>query len=65
MKYFVILLLGANLEQIELPKHASLTCQEAGDAWRDIHTTYRPLKVTKNHGWYTKKGELFVGYYCK
>ena len=62
MKYFVILLLGANLEQIELPKHASLTCQEAGDAWRGIHTTYH---FTKNQGWYTKKGELFVGYYCK
>ena len=62
MKYFVILLLGANLEQIELPKHASLTCQEAGDVWREIHTTYHPIK---NQGWYTKKGELFVGYYCK
>ena len=62
MKYFVILLLGTSLEQLELPKHASLTCQEAGDAWREIHTTYRP---TKNHGWYTKRGELFVGYYCQ
>jgi len=62
MKYLVLLLLGANLEHIELPKHASLTCQEAGDAWRETHATYQE---NNNQGWYTKKGELFVGYYCK
>jgi hypothetical protein len=62
MNYLIVLLLSANLEHLELPKKASLTCQEAGDEWRVAHAIYQE---NKNQGWYTKRGELFVGYYCK
>ena len=65
MKYVIILLLSVTgVEEIKFETHG-LDCGEMAKAWREVNTTYRPLEVTKNHGWYTKRGELFVGYYCK
>ena len=30
-----------------------------------LATYHGPEEKGKDQGWYTKKGELFVGYYCK
>tara|TARA_Y100000310_G_C20069745_1_gene528801 strand:+ start:57 stop:260 length:204 start_codon:yes stop_codon:yes gene_type:complete len=67
MKYLVVLLLSINLEYLELPKKASLTCEEAGNEWREAHATYHGSRNNdpKQQGWYTERGELFVGYYCQ
>ena len=62
MKFLVILILSAN--PIVLPFNNSLTCFEQGQAYIETISTYYYKSLTKDQGWYTKKGKLVYGFYC-
>ena len=62
MKYLVILILSAN--PIILPFNNSLSCFEQGQAYIEKISTYYYKSLTKDQGWYTKKGKLVYGFYC-
>tara|TARA_R100000687_G_scaffold69124_1_gene58464 strand:+ start:311 stop:496 length:186 start_codon:yes stop_codon:yes gene_type:complete len=61
MKFIVLLLLVG--EPLYFPLDTTLGCHEQGrEIMKSIATYHGP---GTNQGWYTKKGVLVYGFYCK
>ena len=61
MKFIIILLVAQN--PLYFPFDTTLDCYEQGEeVIETIATYYGP---GPNQGWYTKKGKLVYGFYCK
>ena len=61
MKYIVILLLAK--DPIYVPFDTTLSCHEQGkEVIETIATYYEPGPT---QGWYTDRGALVYGFYCK
>ena len=61
MKYIVILLLAKN--PIYVPFDTTTSCGDQGEEIIETIATYHGPGT--NQGWYTKKGDLVFGFYCK
>ena len=61
MKYVIILLLASN--SIYIPFDTTLSCGEQGEEIIETIATYHG--PGPDQGWYTKKGDLVFGFYCK
>ena len=61
MKYIIILLLTSN--PIYIPFDTTLDCAEQGREVIESIATYKG--PGPKQGWYTKKGNLIYGFYCK
>ena len=61
MKFIIILLLAQ--DPLYFPFDATLSCGEQGEEIMESIATYEGPGT--NQGWYTKKGKLVYGFYCK
>ena len=61
MKYVIILLLASN--PIYVPFDLEKDCLDQGEEIIETIATYHGPGT--NQGWYTKKGDLVFGFYCK
>ena len=57
----------SGLEQIKYPIKKNLTCEQQMIEWRDANATYHGSRNAdpRQQGWYTKKGDLWVGHICE
>jgi len=65
MKYVIILVLLA--DPIYIPFDSTLDCFEQGQEIIETISTYQTEEenLLMDQGWYTPKGKLVYGFYCK